>query len=1402
MRSKLNFLNMSFVQRRAMGKNPNSYRFDFLKSLHSISHGLSKSHWLLALFMLMRLLSFGQNPFWIYGNKLVHFNGANIAVNTLPQPGNNPELHYTGLYPERNFNVQVDISGEILFFIVDGYIYDSEGYVIARGLNRYDEYYEIASENDLEYFPAGGADLVVTNVPGYCDKYYIISSSQSQFGSVHYDVIVAILDPSMDNSLFSDPARKGSLIHDSTVDTNLFPNFYNHQQIWGLEPNIEGVYVYNQYLLLSMATDWKGEFASLEIIEISSDEKYLLISFAHGTFRIFHLQEDIFTLVHDCNEDIQDFDELKPQGAMEAVQLANGNYKIACSAYCDLNLAVSARITTYDFNANGLLANLESYVPFVNPILETNELTSLEFSPNGDFLWFTKNTAPYIGFVNLTTDQIVYPFAGDLSAYQNSKLEMNTDESGNFVIYMPYANGLARITNPNNPTLSSIVTTTPWASGIAASVFEPEVDQIIYNLQVNNTNSQLIQTFLATGACCASNANLAGHPTYTASGIATWTYGAGNNPWNATSPVYMSGDLIFNSGSKVKIVGMEFRFSSTSNAIINQGASVNLNNSKWTSYECDGLMWPGANILGTPSNDQSPLWGNAQQGYLLLNNNAMIENAILAAEVGTTSSNGGGIVRGFNSSIHNCQSGIKITNYHNYSDNSPFALQNNKCYFSGFRFLIDQHLEDPLLVPLNMADLQYVEGVQFIGCSFINATDYSTYTWQQRGLGIFAFQASFNVQGNNGSWTGLGDNSHTAFVNLGTGIVSFLGINNTYKCNRMEFQNNLFGIFNLLTNNPAITLNNFFLPDQTTEMQTVDFMPAGVYLGGSTGYTVEENHFWGYETPEQTGIGCWVNNSGATSNRIYKNWFDHLRIGNLTELVNVHPDGQKGLQWICNTHTEGMVDMYVAPESQMRHDQGGIQPPNFGGGMRAADNQFSIPNPDCANNSDLLVDPYNFWYVHYVDHGTPITTPDCQSISTNPNYTGELLFSSSYTGTISNYSADCPSELGLGGGGGSVLPSGLVSAMSDLQNLNTAIASQQNLMNAVINAGNTEQLISELNRAFPIESHELRDLLLEKMPLSYDVIREIIIQNALFNPWHFTQVMLANIPLEPDLYSYVMSLQSLPALHKAYLEAAQTAGSGSATLRQMLEQELAAMYAAKYMLMAKMSNTLLCPATDETIEEDETQTEIKYNDFISLWQNEDYATAYRVRAQILINQNDLEHAISLVESADVEHLLADYADLIVLQAQLNNNWNNADAATINRLSLQWNDIHDQERNTALGILWFIGASDELPVPMLPQYLRSEKIPSNYESINIEALLSVYPTLASDEVFITYPADADGIAVLEIIALDGRVIESIPLNGTNGLYALNLEHFAAGMYVASLRIDNLLLAAQKFTVIKK
>lgn len=98
---------------------------------------------------------FSQNKLWLYGNQLIDFNDpSNISISSLPIPDpipGQPDLTYNGSIPSRMSHAEYDHEGKLLFFIVDGRIYNRDGYLLVRRYRSVGDFYSTYKENFINY---------------------------------------------------------------------------------------------------------------------------------------------------------------------------------------------------------------------------------------------------------------------------------------------------------------------------------------------------------------------------------------------------------------------------------------------------------------------------------------------------------------------------------------------------------------------------------------------------------------------------------------------------------------------------------------------------------------------------------------------------------------------------------------------------------------------------------------------------------------------------------------------------------------------------------------------------------------------------------------------------------------------------------------------------------------------------------------------------------------------------------------------------------------------------------------------------------------------------------------------------------------------------------------------------
>ncbi|MFO0360690.1 MAG: hypothetical protein ACK500_02610, partial [Flavobacteriales bacterium] len=1106
------------------------------------------------------------------GNKQVSFENpvGQLPVSALPTPaplqGYPSYYFYDGSEPLYSFACQFDENGELRLFVVDGNIYDGEGYLIAES------YFQ---NNDSDWPLIGRQpDIVITAIPGSCTRYLLFSSGE-QATEDNVSILVMILDFELENSLFPGLNRMGGLWSVSEIDEN------SDLSGFSISSADEEYHVDLSFSDLAFEIEIDGNPKDgnvfFELIESAGNgTKHLFIA-VEGVFCRLELTASGFGSYYE-SQNAWNGSPRRPYGELEAVWNTQESAFLVALMYQNGtgSTGEQAEIFINRFSPSFQWLNQT----LVQVGVEENEvvprINGLEFSPDGNYLYYTTNLSPYFGWINTQTNA-----TGDLAGlipvpadYANTRLEGNRyTDPGDDAIYCYGPNGLSALINPDNPAQATFVNAVQVSAplGNAPSYHDPFLPATTHfkTFQRQNYNGGQMQSFLQSQGCCYPMLldDAFGSRTITTAVDGSWSYG--NNPFgNATGPVVILGDLVFESGTVTYINNMTFEFGPAANVVIKPNARVRMNNSVFTTLRCQTEMWPGVNLLGNTALSQSPFsltapFNAGGQGLLIMQNQSRIEHARIAVEVGINNLTGGGVIYATDSEFRNNQADVRFRRYHAYSGTTLVA---NKSYFGNCLFITRQALLNAGAVPGNHVTLDQVDRIAFRGCSFVNNTPLSVYNWFNRGTGIWSQRASFIVQGSNNPWTGSPlDVINTSFYQLNTGIRSLGGFSPFafYTCREMEFQHCLYGIMNYQTNRPIIVLNNFLLP----EASGFDFTPEelvnvndptgqlverGIFLTGSTGYTVEQNTFTGFDNPLVNddypgGLGIWVDQSGyVENNEIRNNDFHQMKLGVYATRNNGLTAGQKGVQLFCNDFYSGVTDIYRFRNSTLRYDQGGNQGP---GGDMEAGNRFSEDVPDCSAVGDFVIDPDNTRYTSYYAHYEPITIPDCGGVSAYGE--GQLLTVSFFDGFQPYDPADCPVKFSPGGGGGTG-PGNAPGIISAIGTVRAELESSLALYESVVDADQKLSTIEVLEMALPTESQFVLDVLIQRHPLSDEVLKKVIMNSHKLNPWHLTQVFLANSPLSREVFH---SIENSNILSDFFMEFLYDADHGT-SLRKLMESEI------------------------------------------------------------------------------------------------------------------------------------------------------------------------------------------------------------------------------------------------------
>lgn len=913
---------------------------------------------------------------------------------------------YQGQPAKKSQNIQVDATGKITFFIVDGMVYDRKGRAIGA----------INQTSDGKC-----GETVILPSPDNCKNSFFLLTTYSSSGGVvggyaSFDHLTISYDV-FDNLMPGSGLRSTNEINQSTYDADnykiatlvgslftvgetsgggghgSFPLFASSKVLSG---NKRFVYVYNAPYLFRLkiqneqlvydnyALDIRTLYSNQAITAVTSRQEMELVSLSDGTLRI-------------------------------AIPVINLNGSRAGYTVLDMNGTTGAYITsskkTIEYN----------YGSAANAIY----IKGAEFSSTGNKLYLSHNsTTPFpstLDVFDLTT--LTRSVVSTISDFKDSQIEAGK-VSANDVLLIPSSSQLYQITSPNTtPSVVNYQTLTGYnaiCSTYPTSCSDPRLNVRLMQDQIDGENYITYSTTDYT------------LNTYSATTSATWSLGS--NPFGNTSGiVYVKESIIVPAGVSITVSGMEFRFSKNARFIVEnstnslEGGRVFLINSTFDSGEPCGTSstWRGVEVRGSSSQVQGNM-SSSKQGRFQMQNSlltraeigvvamAYTKNVSSSGAVSYTalSNRSGGIVQMIGSRLVNNQTDVYLASYSN-----PNNL-NNTSSFSDTRFVTDLNF-NTLSAPLNQhMQLINVQGVSIKGCDFVNSDPslFPNYT----GIGIFSMNSTFFVEKrcttNVSNCTPTDPNIFEGLT-YGIYIYDFIGSEMAYKVSGNLFRNNWVGIRSQTNTSGSILENEFQIlrADQFTQT-------SGVYFQNCDRYQIEGNKFTfdpltNVPLSQTNTYGIVVDNSGMQHNSIYRNTFDGLVIGGQSERVNGSlinensPDPlSTGLQWKCNIFKNTRDHDLAVVNGLIDYHQG------YFGGVSLSDaynnsarNSFSLVGENPASEHDIIQMAAT-QRINYVHLGNGDQTPDSYTI--NGPTVGVNINAQVYGGNVlMNTEGICPSKI-------------------------------------------------------------------------------------------------------------------------------------------------------------------------------------------------------------------------------------------------------------------------------------------------------------------------------------------------------------------------------------------------------
>ncbi len=553
----------------------------------------------------------------------------------------------------------------------------------------------------------------------------------------------------------------------------------------------------------------------------------------------------------------------------------------------------------------------------------------------------------------------------------------------------------------------------------------------------------------------------------------------GSKTWQ--NKTYFANTLTIGNGAILTIKNSQIHFANNqSKLIILPGGKLIVDNSTITN-SC-GDYWQGIYVEGDINLPQTA----ENQGTLILNNGAIIENARTAVNVSGVDDNwesNGGIVQANNARFINNWRNVAFSAYPN--PNIPELEINNVSYFTDVDFITnDQTIHNE---HTNNVSMWSIKGVSFVGCNFAdNRTNIDFITSNKARNGIYTSTASFYVSG-------------SEFTNMKYGIyANSYNADHNFKVYNSTF-NSYRGIYFNATDNVKLLGNDFTVApgySYSSDAGRCD-ETYGVYINSSSNYTIEDNDFYSSSNGSTScgSVGIIARNTGSYTNELYRNDFDGFTVGIEALGINRGDWSHEGLELKCNRLDNGAWDFYI--------DYDVIDAINSGSGIREMQGYASIPSVTSpagnlfGNRSPILIS-------NFVNKVRPISyfhhRPKNESRVIPAIYSSNITLyeiDKDYT-----YSTSCPQR---------IHPKSLDELVAEKQDAQTHYEETSVLLQAHVDDGNTQLMTQQVEMAGEGDAYNTYQYLMQTSPyLSEEVLTSLGAKEEGFNNAMIRDVMVEN----------------------------------------------------------------------------------------------------------------------------------------------------------------------------------------------------------------------------------------------------------------------------------------------------
>lgn len=1262
---------------------------------------------------------------------------------------------YPGFTPVFTHQIVNDKDGNILFFIIDNYIYNKNGFGFETGVNT--GYFHTVYGDLVNFYDPYGTetsyrlhnDIIIVPVPGSCNEFHMFYV----------------------------------LLHkEGDASNELRPRIYYKRITFVNENEIQ---ISNQVQLSSDAFTAACSNASGFSMDITpydeTLEDYLLVVQWIDEYEVFQVGTTLNTIPKYIDENkSEDLDTWFGAKRPDPVLIVNNEtvYYINSASMGSLE-SPDPTINHLKFPRNfSLISNSTCDGGY---LITTDNVIGMENSPNNNYVYFTYENSNGIKYLNIgnyinnsssfpSTIYSIYPIGN----YTQTQIERFND--GKLYALNHHSNinkgTYTSINNPNSPTTTNF-TYNCFNSLEVESTFIIDCDstdfkRYIFNHQIDDSD---YTTNYPSVYCVQPDWSTIGS-------TETWSPGVDNNPFRSeTGVVYLEDDFEIPSGKYIQLNDMEFHFAESKKAIVNTGSTLRLVGSTLTSADMCGetVMWGGVYLEGNSALDQS----TSNQGRLRMDSGSEISNATNGVYV-----EGGGICEIYAGTFKNNYISINMAQY-----THPTLPDYNASFIQLADFINDDVLNNGSY-PSKAVYMSSVKGIDITYSSFVNTMS-NTLRANYRGMCIRSASSDFVLDDCeiNGYYYGVYTAGGTPEITSNTFENNFRGIYTGTSIN-VDVSNNLFdGDYSFLPPQRELFPNP---PPYITSQYNVYISGDGV---NNTVYKFEGN------TITNGTIGSLFYSTGPNAVQAKDNSYSNITgatnacaavaIGKNSNF-NSGSGGDYGLEFRCNSFSTSPYALSII-DGNMRKYQGEY---GASSGSDYAGNCFDHYGTNAGRDFyvDLdIVSSLNIQHYDYYSHADDAHTllEEDELINGIPSsYTQSKVTEYEYSNDFT--SSDCEEDTG---GGGIIIKSTAaveyqtpsVSERIDLiENIDTEILLLEAELEETTDAGNTFMLLSEVETMADNNSIEIAEEIAELDGYISDEVAITYMQNNSGNEFAKANALLENSPLPTNARSEIENMDINPGL-KHIINLNQQ----GVNVRDNKQAEIAKLKQFRGLVVNEMYIT----ATKDTSSSE--RQELK-----QFLQNEEKLQSKFHLYNLNRFENDRNSALATLEiirqyaqNADIEYAgkMEDYIDLQQIMIDIESGIISYEDAVENNTDLL-NIIATDENSfgyvTANQLLAEAGINEyyetiKLPEPEMEDRSTLNKSGTEQLTEVYDDIINIYPNPASDVIYIEYAFfDNDTDRLIEIYGINGNLIDKINLSHAVGVFTYN-KKLPAGNYIIKL-----------------